>query len=145
MLDGGEVTLQVNSDDVVPVGLGHVEAHLVAQDAGIVDDDVDVAEGVDRLIDEPLAATPRGDVVTVDHGLATVVDDDVDDLLCGVDVATLTLERGADIVDDDLRTLACEQQRLFASDASSSAGDNCHLSVEKSHTPASLDVVTYVS
>ena len=47
--DGGEVALQVDPDDVVPVGLVHVERHLVPEDAGVVDEDVELAPGVDRL------------------------------------------------------------------------------------------------
>ena len=47
--DSGEVALQVDPDDVVPVGLVHVEAHLVPEDAGVVDQDVELAPGVDGL------------------------------------------------------------------------------------------------
>ena len=68
--DRREVALQVDADDIVPVGLLHVEGHLVPQDAGVVDQDVEPAEGVDGLVDDVLAAFPRADVVAVDRGLA---------------------------------------------------------------------------
>ena len=54
----GEVALQVDPDDVVPVRLVHVEAHLVPQDAGVVDQDVELAEGVDGLLDQLLRPLP---------------------------------------------------------------------------------------
>ncbi len=44
--------------------------HPVAQDAGVVDDDVEVAEGLDRRVDQPLGALPRRDVVAVGDRLA---------------------------------------------------------------------------
>jgi hypothetical protein len=46
------VALEVDVDDRVPLGLVHVEAHLVAQDAGVVDEHVEPSERVDGLGDE---------------------------------------------------------------------------------------------
>ena len=54
----------------VPLLLGHVEDHAVAQDAGVVDDDVDAAEAVDRGLDDGLPARHGGDRLVVGHGLA---------------------------------------------------------------------------
>ena len=49
-IDGGpgavERAFQVDRDDRVPLRLGHVEDHPVAQDAGHVDQDIDPAEAV---------------------------------------------------------------------------------------------------
>ena len=42
----------------------------VAQDPGVVDEDVEIAERVDGGVDERLAAVPVGDVVVVGDGLA---------------------------------------------------------------------------
>ena len=61
----------------------HVLERLVAQDAGVVDDDVDPAEGVERGLDDGLAALGRGDAVVVGDGLAAGGLDLVDDLLGG--------------------------------------------------------------
>jgi hypothetical protein len=47
-----EVALQMHVDDQVPVVFVHVEAHLVLQDSGVVDEDVQVSEGVDGLFDQ---------------------------------------------------------------------------------------------
>ena len=73
---GGEVrwcegALQVHLDDGVPLLFAHVGHHAVTQDAGVVDDGVQVTEGVDCGLDESLCASPRGDVVAVGDRLAT--------------------------------------------------------------------------
>ena len=57
-------------DDRVPLGLGHVDEHAVAQDAGVVDEHVEAAEGVDGLLHDALGAVAVGDVVAVGDGLA---------------------------------------------------------------------------
>ena len=59
----------------------HVDQHPVAQDAGVVDQHVEIAEGLDRGVDEPLAALPVADVVGVGHRLAARRPDLVDHLL----------------------------------------------------------------
>ena len=44
----GERAVQMHHDDVGPVRPAHAVEYLVAQDAGVVDQDVDAAEGVER-------------------------------------------------------------------------------------------------
>ena len=44
----------MHADHVVPLVDGHVDEHAVAQDAGVVDQDVEAAEGLDRRFDHPL-------------------------------------------------------------------------------------------
>ena len=57
-----EVAAQVDADHVVPLALGHVDDEAVAQDAGVVDEDVDAAEGLDRRVDQRAGSFPVGDV-----------------------------------------------------------------------------------
>src|SRR6185437_5087617 len=134
VVGGGEVALQVHTDDVVPVGLVHVEGHLVAQDAGVVHQNVERTERVDRLIDDVLPAGPGADVVSVDDGFAAVLLDQLHDLLGRVRVrGAFTVQPCADVVDHDPSTLARQNQRLFAPDAASCTGDHRHLAVEQSH------------
>ncbi len=54
----GEGALEVDLDDGVPLRLGHVREHAVAEDAGVVDEDVEAAEGVDRLLDQRARRRP---------------------------------------------------------------------------------------
>lgn len=75
-------------DDGVPFLLGHREEHPVAEDAGVVDEDVQPPERLSRLPYEPLAAIPGGHVVRVGHGAAAVSRDLVHDLLRRTGIAT---------------------------------------------------------
>ena len=64
------VALEVDPDDVVPLLLAHVEDHPVAQDSRDVDQDVELAELLDRLFDEALAAGHGRDIHVIGDGLA---------------------------------------------------------------------------
>ena len=80
-----------------------------------------------------LAAGPARAVVVVRDGLAAGGRDLVDDLLRRGAVGALAGARTAEVVHDDLRALAREEQRLGAPDAASRAGDDRDLAVEESH------------
>ena len=127
------MTLQVHLDDRVEFLLGHVEAHLVAEDPGVADEHVEATEGLDRLVDHPLGAAPARAVVVVRGRVATGRLDLVDDLLCRRLVGPLTCSRAAEVVHDDLRALLREEQRLGAPDAAAGAGDHGDLAVEETH------------
>ena len=60
----------MDPDDGVPLLRGHVDEHAVAQDAGVVDEDVETAEGLDSGGDQPGGALPVRHVVAVGDGLA---------------------------------------------------------------------------
>ena len=89
-------------DDRVPLGLGHVRQHPVAQDAGVVDQDVEVAERVDRRSDHALGTLEVGDVLAVGDRLTAHRRDLVDHLLGRAEVAAGTVDRAAEVVDDHL-------------------------------------------
>ena len=124
------MTLEVDGDDGVPLGLGHVDDHPVAQDAGVVDQDVEVAERLDRRVDQALGAFPVGHVVGVDDGLAAEVADLGDDLLGRRRVLTVTVVGATEVVDDDPGPLRGEQERVLAADAASRSGDDRDSTVE---------------
>ena len=128
---GGEVALEVDGDDGVPLVLGHVDDHPVAQDAGVVDEDVEVAERLDRRVDQPLGALPVGDVVAVDDRLAAQVAL-ISATTCWAGVASppVAVVGAAEVVDDDLGALRGEQQRVLAADAASRSGDDRDATVE---------------
>ena len=118
-----EVALQVDVDDVVPLLLRHRHEHAVAQDAGVVDQHVEVAEGVDRGADQRLAAVPARDVVVRRDGLAAG----------GADLLGGLLRDLAEVVDDDLGALGREQARVLAPEAAAGAGDDRDPAVECPH------------
>ena len=62
MVGRTEVAAEVDADHVVPLALGHVDDEAVAEDAGVVDEDVDVAVRLDRRVDQRAGALPVGGV-----------------------------------------------------------------------------------
>jgi hypothetical protein len=71
----------VNLDDEVPVLVLHVLEADVAQNACIVDEDIDAAKVLDRGVDDLLAEL---DGIVVGDGLAASLLDLVDDDVCGL-------------------------------------------------------------
>ena len=128
-----EVALEVDGDDRVPLLLGHVDDHPVAQDAGVVDEDVEIAERLDRAVDQALRTLPVGDVVAVDDRFAADGFDLVDNLLRRRDVGAGAVVGAAEVVDDDAGAFAGEEQRMLSSDSTACAGDDCNSAVKRSH------------
>ena len=124
-------------DDRVPLLLGHVGEHPVAQDAGVVDDDVQIAERLDRGVDEALGSLPAADTVAVGDGLAAHPLDLVDDLLGRRQVAAAAVDRPAEIVDDDLGTVLGKAERVLATDAAARSGDDRDATFAQSTHPGS--------
>ena len=80
--------LQVHVDDGVEVLLGHVPDHALAQDAGGVDDEIDLAEGLRALAHHAAGAGVVGDGVVVGERLAAGLGDLRHDLVGGALVVT---------------------------------------------------------
>ena len=108
----------------------HVLERRVAQDAGVVDDDVDLAEGVDGRLHDRRAALGRGDAVVVGDGLAAGRLDLVDDLLGGRLGAAGAVGGAAEVVDDDERAPLGEVEGVRPAEAAAGARDDRHLAVE---------------
>ncbi len=106
----------------------HLVERDVAQDAGVVDDDVDAAARVDRGLDDLVAVL---DGVVVGDGLAAGGLDLLDDLVGGGRRALpVAGAAAAEVVDDDLGAARGEQQRVRAAEAVAGAGDDGDSSVE---------------
>ena len=125
-----EVALQVDADHGVEVFLGHVEDRRVAQEAGVVDEDVEIAQGVERGLDHRLRVVPIGDVAEVRHGLAALLADLLHHRARGRFVAAAAVAARPEIVDDDARALARERQRLDAAEPVRGARDDRDLAFE---------------
>ena len=133
-----EGALQVHVEDrVQQVGV-HVVERLVAQDAGVVDHDVDAAEGVERRLHDGLAALRRGDRVGVGDRLAARRLDLVDDELGRAGIAAGAVDGAAEVVDHDQRAAPPELQGVLATEPAAGARDDRHLAVETEccHGPA---------
>jgi hypothetical protein len=123
----------VNPDDVVPLGLGHVEDHPVAQDAGHVDEHVEPAELVDRARDEALGRVEVRDVGPVDDRLAARLGDLGHHLLGGAGVVPGAVHLRPEVVDHDRGALAGQQLRHRPADSPAGSGDDRHPPVQSRH------------
>ncbi len=97
---------------------------LVPQDAGVVHQDVDAAERLDRRGDDLVGIGRIADRDRRGDGLPAFGLDLVDDLLRGPGVAARAIERNPDVVDDDLGAFFRQHQRNGAADAAARAGDD---------------------
>src|SRR5205085_10266317 len=83
----------------------HVVEHLVAQDAGGIEHDVEPAEGIARLLHHGEAIVELGDRAVIGDRLAARLLDLVDDLLRWRLIAALAATADARAVDHDLGAL----------------------------------------
>ena len=119
-------------DDGIPVALVHVEQHPVAEDPGIVDEDVESSEGVDGRVHERVRTVPVGHVVGVGDGLSAGGANLVDDGLRRPDIRTAAVDRRTDVVHDDRRALTGELERVAPADPAAGAGHDRDPSIAKS-------------
>jgi hypothetical protein len=122
----------VDLDHGVPLVLGHVHKHAIAQNACIQDNGIELAEGGDRLVDHALGAVPVGDVVTVRDSLAAHRLDLVDDLLGGADIVALAGAVAAEVIHHDLGAMFGQHQAVFAADAAGASSDDRHPTLTQS-------------
>ena len=98
------------------------------------------AELGDRLVDQRLGARPRSATLSV---LATASPPAArissTTSWAGPGVRAAAVVAAAEVVDDDLRALAGEEQRVLAADAATGAGDDRDASVELSHVSSPFD------
>ena len=107
----------------------HVEDHAVAEEAGVVDDDVEPAEAFDRAAHEIEGVVPVGDVGMVGERLATERLDLGHDRL-GRIVLGFARQRPAVVVHDDAHALAPELESLHPTDPTTGAGDDRDLPLQ---------------
>ncbi len=97
-----EGAVEMDVEHVLPVRVAHPVEDRVAQDAGIVDQDVDAAEGVERGLDDRLGVLRLGDRERRGDRLAAGLLDLVDHLLRRAGVGAGALQARADVAGDDL-------------------------------------------
>ncbi len=127
---GVERPLQVDVDHRLPLLRAHVEDHPVAQDARHVDDDVEAAELVDRLLDHRPGPVEVGDRVAVEDRALPARVELPRDLLRDRHVGPGAVEGGPEVVDDERRPLARQQPRDPAPDPPPGAGHQRDLAVQ---------------
>ena len=117
-------------EDRVPLVFRHVEDHPVAQDAGIVDQDVQLAERGDGGFDDALGAVEVGHALEVRHRFAAEGFDFVHDLLRRTGIRSRPVEAAAEVVHDDFGPVFGQEQGFFAADAAAGTGDYGDSSIE---------------
>src|SRR5262249_13541637 len=108
----------------------HLGKRLVAQDAGVVDEDVDRVEGLDRVADDALRALSVADGAAVGNGLAAERLDLRDHVVRRLARAAAAIDRGAEAVHHDTGTRARELQRVSPAEPSAGPGYDRDLPVE---------------
>ena len=111
-------------DHIRPVRPAHLVEDDVAQDAGVVDQDVDAAEGVERGLDDQVGVLRLGDGERGGDGLAAGLLDGRDRILRRTVVGARALQAGADVADHHARAFAREHLGDGAADAAAGAGDD---------------------
>ena len=138
---GREVTLEVHGDDGVPLGLGHVDDHTIAKDAGVVHQDVQVTEGLDGRVDEVLSAFPVGDVVGVGDRFAALRTISAATSSAGVwSLPSPSLAPPRSLT-TTLAPSFREEQCVLATDAAPCTGDDRNASFERSHEWLLVDLM----
>jgi hypothetical protein len=120
----------VDGDDGVPQVLRHVLEALVPQDPGVVDDDVDAAEGVEGRLDHGVGALRRGDAVRVGHRRTAERLDLLDHLLGRPGRGPGAVDGAPQVVDHDLGAPRGQQEGVLPSQTAAGAGDDRHLALE---------------
>ncbi len=123
----------MDRDDGVPFGFLHLRQGLVAQDAGVVDEDVGLAESVESALQDALAAGDGGDVVVVRHGGAAGRSNLLDDGICHVLAGPRAVSTTPEIVDDHGGAGARQRERMLAADAAACTRHDRDLSVQQTH------------
>jgi hypothetical protein len=124
---GAEVSPQVHSDDRVEILRSGVVDHAVTQDAGVVDQDVQATELLDRLRYQGTGPVEVRDIVVVGHRPSARGDDLVDHLLRRALVIAATVPIRPQVVHDHGRTGTGQRQRLTTTDTTPGPGDHGHL------------------
>ncbi|CAO0835158.1 hypothetical protein SMICM17S_01060 [Streptomyces microflavus] len=117
------MALEVDAHHRVPVVLVQVDEHPVAQEARVVDQGVEAAEGVQGGGDQGGGALGGGDVAVVDDRFAAPGRDLLDDPAGGSARASVAAGPDAEVVDDDPGSFGGEGERVGPAEAASGARD----------------------
>jgi hypothetical protein len=125
-----ERALQMDRNDGVEIVFRHTVEYLVAQDARIIDNKVNLAVLVDRLLYDAMRTLPISDTVTVRDSLATGVADLVHNLEGWPRICTLAANRAAQVVDNNFRTVRRHHHRIPTTDTAARAGYDSNLALK---------------
>ena len=125
-----EAAVQVDIDDIRPIRPAHAMKNAVAQDAGIVHQNIDAAEGVERRLHDLVAVSRIADRQRRGDRLTAGCLDLVNHRMRRAGVGAGAFQARADVADHDARTFVRHQERNAAPDAASGAGDDRDFAVD---------------
>ena len=112
------------------VGQVHLGKAFVAQDAGVVHQDVHPAPSVHRLLDHGFDRLEIGDRCAVGHGFATGCADFIDHGLRGRHRAAHAMHITAQVVDQHFGPACGQRQRVLLAQTAACACDDGHAAFE---------------
>src|SRR5713101_7147981 len=115
---------EMDRDNRLEVLVAHVEDHAVAKDSGVVHDNIELAEIVERAFDDPLGGLEVGHALEVGHRLAACRAYFLDNVFGRRARLPGAVEMSPEVVDDHLGALFSHQEHFFAADSASGAGDD---------------------
>ena len=130
-----EAAEEMDADDRLEVGDAHLVEDAVAQDARVVDDAVDAAEGVEGATDDALGSFGLADTVRARHRHPTRALDLPHDGLGGAYILALALGTAAEIIDHHLAALGRGEKGDLAADAAAGPCDDDDLALEALLSP----------
>ena len=125
------MALQVGLDDCVPLILGHVEEHPLAEDASHCHHAVDPAPALDAGSNDLLSAGQGRDAFGHGNSLAACGLDLGDESVGHLALRVFAGHRHADVSHNYLGALGCSGQGYGPSDSSARSGDRYDLAVKK--------------
>ena len=134
----------MDGDDRVPILLRHVEDHPVAQDARVIDHDVELAKVVDGALKNALGGFEVGDAFEVGYGLAAAGADLPDHLFGGRTRLPGAVEMSPQVIDHHFSAVLRHQQGFFPSDSAPRSGDDRDLAFQKCHWMIPLSILIFV-
>ena len=129
---GVERAFEVRAHDRREVLRGYLVEEAIAGDACVVDEDVDLAVGVDGRADDLSGLVEISDGVVVGGRFSAVLPDERDDLIGGGYGASCAVALDAGVVDDDLGALGSEGYGVRSAYAATGAGNDGDLALQAS-------------
>jgi hypothetical protein len=132
-----EGTVEMHRQHVRPVRPAHAMEDAVAQNAGIIDQDVDPAEGRQRRLDDLVGVLGLRDGERRCDRLAAAGLDFLDHVMRRAGIRAGAFKARADVADDDTGAFLRQQPGNAAPDAPARTGDDCDLAGDhtRSHLP----------
>ena len=132
------MAFQMHGHHRVPLFLAHVKDHAVTQNTRAVDQNIELAKAIGRILDQILAAFDRRNVLGIRDCLTTRFLNLIDHLLGMAGILAFTINTAAQVVDHNLSALFCHQQSDTTPDTTPRTGNCRNFSLKFTHWYSSL-------